>query len=398
MQGQAALNVRILYRNYIPLHTPYASFSIAPPPGIVFEFPKTKSWLKPLYRVYLRFGNFAPVAWMIRVGQRFVFHSGDKSPADKSDVLFYIGMLPEKGGTKPFVVDIEHAYSLLNFSREVGDIKADILERLSNDLCKAIVPLSQAAARTLEAFFESQHPDIAKKIQVIYPALPHYQEVYRGKEDYSIIANDKRFFNIIFVGKDAYGKGLQETLPALHEIMRRHAHVKAFIVSDTPEELVRKYQHDRITFLEPRFTHDEVIRKIFMPAQLFVMPTHSDTFGMVYLDAIACGLPVIATKQFAIPEIVEDGENGLLLTHPPLFLDQPGLPTRRRAKDFLFDEAMHNTIINDLILKIDRVVRDPSLYERLRSNTSKEFRPGGKFAIATRNDQLRDLFRNATHS
>ena len=49
-------------------------------------------------------------------------------------------------------------------------------------------------------------------------------------------------------------------------------------------------------------------------ADLFVMPTRNEAFGLVYQEAAAAGLPAIGSRLNAIPEIVADGETGLLVT------------------------------------------------------------------------------------
>lgn len=67
-------------------------------------------------------------------------------------------------------------------------------------------------------------------------------------------------------------------------------------------------------------------------ADVFVMPTRSEAFGLVYQEAAAAGLPAIGSLLNAVPEIVADGETGLLV--PPG--DRPGL---RRALAALIDSA-----------------------------------------------------------
>lgn len=55
------------------------------------------------------------------------------------------------------------------------------------------------------------------------------------------------------------------------------------------------------------------IRPVYAAADVFVLPsTFQETFGLVILEAFACGLPVIASRSGGIPELVRDGENGIL--------------------------------------------------------------------------------------
>src|SRR4029077_2817527 len=45
-----------------------------------------------------------------------------------------------------------------------------------------------------------------------------------------------------------------------------------------------------------------------------VMPTRNEAFGLVYQEAAAAGLPAIGSRLNAVPEIIEDGATGLLVT------------------------------------------------------------------------------------
>jgi glycosyltransferase involved in cell wall biosynthesis len=56
-------------------------------------------------------------------------------------------------------------------------------------------------------------------------------------------------------------------------------------------------------------------RALWRDADVFVMPTRGEAFGMVFQEAAAAGLPAIGTRLNAVPEIVEDGVTGLLV--PP---------------------------------------------------------------------------------
>jgi glycosyltransferase involved in cell wall biosynthesis len=50
-------------------------------------------------------------------------------------------------------------------------------------------------------------------------------------------------------------------------------------------------------------------------ATVFALPTLEEPFGLAFLDAMACGLPCVGTRVEAVPEIVREGETGLLV--PP---------------------------------------------------------------------------------
>jgi glycosyltransferase involved in cell wall biosynthesis len=53
-------------------------------------------------------------------------------------------------------------------------------------------------------------------------------------------------------------------------------------------------------------------RNVWHSADVFVMPTRNEAFGLVYQEAAAAGLPAIGSRLNAVPEIITDGETGLL--------------------------------------------------------------------------------------
>lgn len=64
--------------------------------------------------------------------------------------------------------------------------------------------------------------------------------------------------------------------------------------------------------VRPWADSDEVLRLIG-ESDIMVMPSHRESFGVAAVEAAAAGLPVIATRVGGIPEIIADGENGILV-------------------------------------------------------------------------------------
>ncbi len=65
---------------------------------------------------------------------------------------------------------------------------------------------------------------------------------------------------------------------------------------------------DRVQFMGIRTN----IGPIIASADLLIMPSHEESFGLSALEAMACGLPVLAAEAGGLPEVIKDGETGFL--------------------------------------------------------------------------------------
>jgi glycosyltransferase involved in cell wall biosynthesis len=152
---------------------------------------------------------------------------------------------------------------------------------------------------------------------------------------------------LLFVGRLVERKGAAFAVEALATLVRAGRSLRLVIVGEGPEReslIVRAAAlgvSDRIE-LTGALSPAEV-RARYAEGGIFVMPAVTDWkgeqegFGMVIVEAMAYGLPIVASRSGGIPDIIRDGENGLLVPERDVaglagaisrLIDDPELATR----------------------------------------------------------------------
>lgn len=117
------------------------------------------------------------------------------------------------------------------------------------------------------------------------------------------------------VGSLVAKKGQKYLIQAFAQFTKKYPLARLEIVGDGPERqrlqaLVREMMLNKnVEFLGSQRDVAPIISKW----DIFTLPSVSETFGIVILEAMALGLPIVATNAGGIPDIIDNGKNGLLV-------------------------------------------------------------------------------------
>ena len=120
---------------------------------------------------------------------------------------------------------------------------------------------------------------------------------------------------ILFVGRLTTRKGIDILLKALPQLIKEKE-AKLIIVGSGNQKYYRGLAQslgvsDNTIFLG--HVPDDTLRLLFSTCDLFVLPSRLEGLGIVILEAMAAGKPVVATNVGGIPELIESGQNGILI-------------------------------------------------------------------------------------
>lgn len=223
--------------------------------------------------------------------------------------------------------DIDAPVVLTSHGTSIGETKAVALEEPADYLLKFFfhpmnVAMDYIASRDAEkviAISDHAYGQLTTQYgidEVDVEMIPHGVDTdwfYPRDEQHPAVDNEKT--TLLYVGRLGARKGLDLALRALAEVDDESVE---FLIAGTGrhEETLRELARelgvvDQVRFLG--YVPDEDLPVLYSSADVFVFPSRYEGFGLVLLEAMACGTPVIGADAGGIPTAIEADHSGLIV-------------------------------------------------------------------------------------
>ena len=121
-----------------------------------------------------------------------------------------------------------------------------------------------------------------------------------------------RTFRVIFVGSMVQRKGLADLLEAIRLLKTSQIQVVLCGRGVIDAELIKKYGDRVAVEVKTNLSFNDLVSEL-KRSDLFALPSLAEGFGHAILEAMACGLPVLTTRNTCAPDVMEDGTEGFLV-------------------------------------------------------------------------------------
>jgi alpha-maltose-1-phosphate synthase len=238
------------------------------------------------------------------------------------------------------------------------------LERTAYHNADGIIAVSRAMRQDVHELYGVP----LDKVRVIYNGIDI--ETYRPTFDPAVPAyykiDPERPF-LLFVGRITHQKGIFHLLRAARHMDPALQVVLCAADPDTPQ--IGKEMAARVEDLKaktgrsvlwiPHFLPQEDLISLYSHAALFICPSIYEPFGIINLEAMACGTPVVAAAVGGIREVVRHEETGLLVPFEP---KSPANPEPRDPRRYA----------RDLAAAVNRLLAAPALREEMGRRARQE--------------------------
>lgn len=269
------------------------------------------------------------------------------------------GILMKLNYSLPLVLTVHSLEPLRPWKREqlAGGYDFSVwVERTAIEMADAIIAVSESTREDVLQLFDVD----PARVRVIHGGID--LEEYRSRPDEAVLRKhgiDPAQPYVLFVGRITRQKGIVHLVRALHHLDPGFQVVLCAGAPDTPEiaremkQAVAEAQAARpgVVWIEEMLPKSEII-PLYSQAAVFVCPSIYEPFGLINLEAMACGTPVVGSRVGGIPESVVHGETGLLV--PVEQMDSAP-----------FEPVDPDKFARDLAGAINELMRDPARREAM---------------------------------
>ncbi len=233
--------------------------------------------------------------------------------------------------------------------------KADHILAVSSFTKNKLVELQQVPAEKISVFPNTLDPHFQLPAEFSKPA-------YLQKR-YGLSEQDQVIFTLTRLNSEEGYKGYDKVISILPQLVKSGLSFK-YILAGKADEAEKKRMQELIAangleeyVLMPGFIADEEVTAHYLLADVFVMPSKGEGFGIVYLEAMACGLPVIAGNKDGSVDALKNGELGTLIDPDDV------LQLEQALQQVLGNDQLQKQQLQNEVMK---VFGFESYYERLR--------------------------------
>lgn len=246
-----------------------------------------------------------------------------------------------------FILDLDNPWALVGYNLPAMRIYKKVIKRiLLSNRCIEIRCMSEACRNSLEVLFGRA---VYNKATVVYPLMPQRIKAVPAKKTKNC--------NFLFIGTQFEIKGGECLIKAFKRLYATDNSVRLDLITHLPSHFTADVTECPGIYLhEARIKREEIYSRFMARADVLVLPTFVESFGMVALEALAHGLALIVTDVYALREIVINNQNGKLLD-PPISVWDGVVPS-------IFHYDLPN--IKDHINKIDKAHFEVLLFEAMR--------------------------------